>query len=76
MYSPEQVDILLKLLYKKLDYVCYCCPSGFNELRPALKISSVDRRLTAITELDHNISEKWSTEHDNEKPTTSEASAS
>ena len=29
----------------------YCCPSGFKELRPARKISSVDNKLTAITEL-------------------------
>lgn len=27
------------------------CPSGFSELLPARKISSVDRRLTAMTEL-------------------------
>ncbi len=32
------------------EYI-YCCPSGFNELRPALNISSVDSRLTAMTEL-------------------------
>ena len=31
----------------------YCCPSGFSELRPARKISSVDNKLTAMTELDH-----------------------
>ena len=30
----------------------YCCPSGFSELRPALKISSVDNKLIAITELE------------------------
>jgi hypothetical protein len=27
------------------------CPSGFSELRPALRISSVDRRFIAITEM-------------------------
>jgi hypothetical protein len=29
----------------------YCAPSGFNELRPARRISSVESRFTAITEL-------------------------
>ena len=33
----------------------YCCPSGFSELRPARRISSVDSRFTAITELDMAI---------------------
>ena len=40
------------LLYQYICFVIvYCCPSGFSELRPARKISSVDNRLTAMTEL-------------------------
>lgn len=33
----------------------YCCPSAFKEVLPARKISSVERRLTAITELEWMI---------------------
>jgi hypothetical protein len=32
----------------------YCSPSGLSELLPARRISSVDNRLTAITELRHH----------------------
>lgn len=33
----------------------YCAPSGLSELRPARRISSVERRLTAITELQNML---------------------
>lgn len=36
----------------------YCAPSGLSELRPALRISSVDNKLTAITELEKEMSSK------------------
>lgn len=40
----------------KIGYTMdYCWPSGFKELRPARKISSVDKRFTAITEQECNI---------------------
>jgi hypothetical protein len=35
--------------------IFYCSPSGLSELLPARRISSVDNRLMAITELRHHI---------------------
>lgn len=38
-----------------LASIFYCSPSGLSELLPARRISSVDNRLTAITELRHHV---------------------
>jgi hypothetical protein len=43
-------------IYLRMHNFCYsthyCAPSDFSELRPARRISSVERRFIAITELE------------------------
>lgn len=47
----SRLAFVINMLYKSRFLLNHCCPSGFNELRPARRISSVDKRLTAMTEL-------------------------
>lgn len=48
---PVTIPITHARIYPQLAF--YCSPSGLSELLPARRISSVDNRLTAITELRH-----------------------
>jgi hypothetical protein len=49
--SSRVKSIRHPLLYDRCLSDKNYCPSGFNELRPARRISSVDSRFMAMTEL-------------------------
>ncbi len=61
MYAQSNMTLDMSSLYLYRIQQAHCCPSALSELRPARRISSVDNKFTAITELNRRLAAmtKW-----------------